>query len=310
MRERNPFLAHGFLVALAAVLVALVASAPASAQSRQPVPQPPQMPAPAPAPLQAPDPTTPAPTSTVLVLRMPANLGPDGVRRLATELRAASTVVVRVPSRVELAPSVTAGALQDLARAARDTQLILLGAEDGDIEGFVTANVRFEQIGSVDDLRARLGDGRRIEALDAGSLSTASLNGLVGSREDGGGVSRLLLLAAALAVAGLALAATRRRHPREQRTASDPPTPRRPAARSFTRGGVVESAGLPASGRALVRSELRPEGYVELASCLRRARWGEPRIEPPAPGGWVDVRADNGRLIAFPAHARRNGGRS
>jgi hypothetical protein len=307
MRERTPILAPSF-GALLAVLVVLVAAAAAGAQGQQIPALPPQMPGPVPVQTETSAAPAPAPASTVLVLRMASSLGPEGVRRLTTELRAASTVVVRAPSRVALAPSVSATVLQDLAKAAQGAQLIVLGAPDAEIGGLAKAGVRFVPVASVDELHAKLGDRR--EALDAGSLSAVSLNGLVGSRDDGGGgVSRLLLIGAALAVAGLALVATRRRPARQQPAAGQPRPPRRPAAPSFSRGRVVENAGLPASGRALVRSELRPEGYVELASCLRRARWGEPRSEPPAPGGWVDVRADNGRLVAFPAHAKRNGGR-
>ncbi|NGO77186.1 hypothetical protein G6045_16185 [Streptomyces sp. YC504] len=43
--------------------------------------------------------------------------------------------------------------------------------------------------------------------------------------------------------------------------------------------------------KALVRSALHPEGYVEIDRCLYRARWtGGPAFPPPAVGEFVDVR--------------------
>ncbi|MER7176061.1 hypothetical protein ABT367_32065, partial [Streptomyces mesophilus] len=43
--------------------------------------------------------------------------------------------------------------------------------------------------------------------------------------------------------------------------------------------------------KALVRSALHPEGYVEIDRCLYRARWtGGPASSPPGVGEFVDIR--------------------
>lgn len=46
---------------------------------------------------------------------------------------------------------------------------------------------------------------------------------------------------------------------------------------------------------ATVRSELHPQGYVEIDGCLRRAVWTDPAVPPPAPGGVADVIEGTGR---------------
>ncbi|MFE1292101.1 hypothetical protein [Streptomyces sp. NPDC058751] len=54
---------------------------------------------------------------------------------------------------------------------------------------------------------------------------------------------------------------------------------------------------------AVVRTELHPQGYVEVDHVLYRAVWAEPGRPPPAPGGLVDVTdAERGSdvLYAFP----------
>ncbi|MET9897516.1 hypothetical protein [Streptomyces sp. NPDC006446] len=55
---------------------------------------------------------------------------------------------------------------------------------------------------------------------------------------------------------------------------------------------------------AVVRTELHPQGYVEVDHVLYRAVWAEPGRPPPAPGGLVDVtdarERDSDVLYAFP----------
>ncbi|MFD4627073.1 hypothetical protein [Streptomyces sp. NPDC058475] len=66
---------------------------------------------------------------------------------------------------------------------------------------------------------------------------------------------------------------------------------------------------------AVVRTELHPQGYVELDHVLYRAVWAEPGRPPPAPGGLVDVtdarERDSDVLYAFPPTTGRHakGGR-
>ncbi|MFF6785639.1 hypothetical protein [Streptomyces sp. NPDC012510] len=67
----------------------------------------------------------------------------------------------------------------------------------------------------------------------------------------------------------------------------------------------------PAHARtAVVRTELHPQGYVEIDRVLRRAVWAEPGRPPPAPGQHVDVtdarERDSDVLYAFPPTAARH----
>lgn len=67
----------------------------------------------------------------------------------------------------------------------------------------------------------------------------------------------------------------------------------------------------PAHARtAVVRTELHPQGYVEVDRVLRRAVWAEPGRPPPAPGSLVDVtdprERDSDVLYAFPPTAARH----
>lgn len=67
----------------------------------------------------------------------------------------------------------------------------------------------------------------------------------------------------------------------------------------------------PAHARtAVVRTELHPQGYVEVDRVLHRAVWAEPRRPPPAPGSLVDVtdarERDADVLYAFPPTAARH----
>lgn len=67
----------------------------------------------------------------------------------------------------------------------------------------------------------------------------------------------------------------------------------------------------PAHARtAVVRTELHPQGYVEVDRVLHRAVWAEPGRPPPAPGSLVDVtdthEQDSDVLYAFPPTAARH----
>ncbi|MEY2246813.1 hypothetical protein AB8A21_28410 [Streptomyces sp. BF23-18] len=80
-----------------------------------------------------------------------------------------------------------------------------------------------------------------------------------------------------------------------------------PAPRSHGRHvGNVPGPARP----AVVRTELHPQGYVEVDHVLYRAVWAEPGRPPPAPGGLVDVteagERDSDVLYAFPPAAGRH----
>ncbi|MFD5516430.1 hypothetical protein [Streptomyces sp. NPDC127066] len=80
-----------------------------------------------------------------------------------------------------------------------------------------------------------------------------------------------------------------------------------PAPRSHGRRvGNVPGPARP----AVVRTELHPQGYVEVEHVLYRAVWAEPGRPPPAPGGLVDVTEAGERgsdvLYAFPPTAGRH----
>ncbi|WP_329301431.1 hypothetical protein OG410_26505 [Streptomyces sp. NBC_00659] len=80
-----------------------------------------------------------------------------------------------------------------------------------------------------------------------------------------------------------------------------------PAPRSHGRHvGNVPGPARP----AVVRTELHPQGYVEVEHVLYRAVWAEPGRPPPAPGGLVDVteagERDSDVLYAFPPTAGRH----
>ncbi|MER5395064.1 hypothetical protein [Streptomyces sp. NPDC002599] len=80
-----------------------------------------------------------------------------------------------------------------------------------------------------------------------------------------------------------------------------------PAPRSHGRHvGNVPGPARP----AVVRTELHPQGYVEVEHVLYRAVWAEPGRPPPAPGGLVDVteagERDSDVLYAFPPAAGRH----
>ncbi|MEV8036469.1 hypothetical protein [Streptomyces sp. NPDC086182] len=98
--------------------------------------------------------------------------------------------------------------------------------------------------------------------------------------------------------------------PRPRTRAPDEATTRlrvTPTTRSHGRRvGNVPGPARP----AVVRTELHPQGYVEIDHVLYRAVWAEPGRPPPAPGGLVDVteagERDSDVLYAFPPTAGRH----
>ncbi|MFF7448732.1 MULTISPECIES: hypothetical protein [unclassified Streptomyces] len=92
--------------------------------------------------------------------------------------------------------------------------------------------------------------------------------------------------------------------------AADEPT--RPLRTPSARAGRRRSSGAPSgAGRpAVVRTDLHPQGYVELDRVLYRAVWAEPGQAPPPPGSRVEVtdapEPDSDVLYAFPPAAGRH----
>ncbi|MEU6255597.1 hypothetical protein [Streptomyces sp. NPDC047043] len=82
-----------------------------------------------------------------------------------------------------------------------------------------------------------------------------------------------------------------------------------PSARLRTTASRTAARTGPARS-ALVRTELHPQGYVELDRVLYRAVWAQPGRPAPAPGSHVDVtdpaETDSDVLYAFPPAAGRH----
>ncbi|GAA0580052.1 hypothetical protein [Streptomyces crystallinus] len=156
-------------------------------------------------------------------------------------------------------------------------------------------------------------DGKKAKPLRGQDLLKAKLADDLGLNSDsvggpGGGSS---LLVPALGVAALLLllltalvfAVRRSRGPR---LAYAVPAARGPAPLPAGRTGTSPAPGRhrapgrevarpAAPGRsAVVRTALRPQGYVELDQCLYRAVWAEPGTPAPAPGARVEVSEGRG----------------
>jgi hypothetical protein len=168
-------------------------------------------------------------------------------------------------------------------------------------------------VADVDGLREAMGTtgGKTFDRHDLPTTSMASALGGVTARGGGGGaggalkLAVLALIALGLALAGRALLASRGTEPRtafarsRQGAAPSPmPVSSPPARAGGRRPRKAVTVHLPTSGDAIVRSELQPDGYVELAQCLRRARWTDTRTPPPATGEWVHVETDRDGLVA------------
>ena len=248
------------------------------------------------------------PRLAVRVVRMPSALGEKGLAQLTAQLQAAgaaSMVVLYATDSARLADNID-DALNKLRIAAEHSRLLVVGNAGDIFTRFRDAGVNFKPVSAPADLWANLEPP--VAVADGGTLSATSLPG------SGGGPSALLFVVSALALGALALASgwvyrSRTRRPQVREPLASPAPRRRPEpapkpqprGRVQRRPTVASDAGLPTSGRALVRTELVPDGYVELAGCLRRVHWAEARAEPTAPGGWVEVRVHQGCLLAFPS---------
>jgi hypothetical protein len=132
------------------------------------------------------------------------------------------------------------------------------------------------------------------------------------SADSGFDASAPLVGIIALAAVGLGFLTGSRRHPPARRRTTGPapsataaPQRTAPPQRVQRRRPVASAPdpSLPSSGRAIVHSELAPDGYVELEGCLRRVRWAAPG-EPPAVGAQVRVEQRGNRLVAHGGRSR------
>ncbi|MEV6775046.1 hypothetical protein [Streptomyces syringium] len=136
------------------------------------------------------------------------------------------------------------------------------------------------------------------------------------------GTTDILLIALTVLLGLVALAVFKTRRP-----VAVPATTGRPLPPGFLLSGAPTPADRPSpalTGRprlavvrrpsdgpvrtAVVRTCLRPQGYVEFDGWLHRATWAEVSLSPPGPGARVDVVGpESGRLEAFapggPGHA-------
>lgn len=259
-------------------------------------------------------PVTP-PTIQIMVGRRV--LGSQSITELTHDLAAGgSATVIMTGPIVDRLRSVSDMQLRDLAAASRTGILIVPGnnssllartlkTDDGSVATYDSAPKLTTDLGA-----------RPV------SLSAAALAGLLAPvpQRIGGGLPATVLLAAALALALALLAVAALRFRRRSARPEPPPDggqqlrgPNgsepfpRPAKRR-SRPAMTDEMTLR-SGLAIVRSELDPEGYVELDRCLRRVRWTGSRHAAPRPGERVDVQTDHGRLVALSCRHTRNGAR-
>jgi hypothetical protein len=279
----------------------------------------------------------------VRALALPAELDAAGMLELATEMRLAgqqAVVLVQGPASARVSGPVPEDVLEELHNAAAGVQLDVLvepgNGDPGDAAAFVSAfdadHVYVQPGASVGalaepDLRDRVAGLTQCAApcqptepiADRGELmrmlgDPIPLDGSLGSdplpTKGGAGIDPKLIAAPAIVLIGLAvaflLAARRPRQapaprPDDVNPSSAPPAPRPP--RRHPRPTTPHDPSLPSSGRALVHSELHPDGYVELDGCLRRVRWAGSGA-PPAPGESVRVESHGGRLVARPGRSR------
>jgi hypothetical protein len=127
-----------------------------------------------------------------------------------------------------------------------------------------------------------------------------------GDDGDGATIWRLLVL---ILVASLLALGARALWSRRDRRPAQPDEPRRDPGPGPKPTGGGKSHTLPdhrpgplsSAGEAIVRSELQPDGYVELDRVLRRARWADPRTPAPAAGQRVHVETDRGGALVATA---------
>ena len=250
------------------------------------------------------------------MVRIPAVLDAEGVQEITSDLADAATssatLLVIAPAQPRLAASVSGGVLAGLAVESQRSSLLIVDGSGNVLTAFRRAAVQFTPFQSAKALEGRLGDP---PAVDAGNISIRPLSSVL-ELPQGSAVHGFLVF---VVIAGLALVGmglyTLRIRTRKQTLLDVPSHPlRRPQVRPRAtpprpRPVLPSVAGLRNSGRAIVRTELEPHGYVELAGCLRRVRWAEPGLPPPAPGERVEVRADGGELIAVAGRSSANGRR-
>jgi hypothetical protein len=157
--------------------------------------------------------------------------------------------------------------------------------------------------------------GATYERHDLPTTSLASVLGpaAVVPGDDGDGATIWRLLVLGLVASLLALGARALWTRRDRAAPPPPPRVRRrdpdpgpgPGPTGYAVGGH-RSGPLSSAGEAIVRSELQPDGYVELDRVLRRARWADPRTPAPPAGEPVHVETDRGgTLVATVSQGRR-----
>ena len=265
-----------------------------------------------------------AQTQAVLAA-MPSIVDATGVQELTQELTAVpatTTVVVVAPASPKLAGTIGPEAFANLQMASRHAQLVIVGGPGDIVPAFKAHRVRYVGYRSAKQFDAY------VKSHPGATRGLGSLASLIGAPGNGSGGQSVLTWAVVALVAGGVGLGVRRLHARiaEPRPAERPRLkapvgsrheavltsprpahrPRRPVLANVP--GPLRNVDLPTSGPARVRSELDPDGYVELDGCMRRVRWAAPRTAPPAPGQWVEVADDHGRMIAVPSRQVRKGG--
>ncbi|MFI6939582.1 hypothetical protein ACIBI4_09935 [Streptomyces sp. NPDC050418] len=219
-------------------------------------------------------------------------------------------LTVQIPARQETGPGGTVLLLlADERRLAPDSTVTALDAPTLDAvraAGLCTGKPRQQ-------LCERLGREQSGAALLDARLADP-LTDPLGTTEDGEGDTLLWVLlgvvAALLLAAALLLRAARspavaeggggrgrrarpRADPAAQPPHTEPESERKPKPKPERKPKPEPEPGPDLSAtppRALVRSALHPEGYVEVDHCLYRARWtGGPSTAPPAVGAYVDI---------------------
>lgn len=143
-----------------------------------------------------------------------------------------------------------------------------------------------------------------------------------GSNDDGSSGLLLPIILGALAVLAIGFFVVRRNltphtaggpaagsQGHTHRQPEPPSTAKRAAATKVAHRSHPAAAPAGPRRTATLRTDLHPQGYVELDRCLLRAAWADPKVPPPAPGEPVDVVKGTGRdadiLLAYPPRGGR-----
>lgn len=191
---------------------------------------------------------------------------------------------------------------------------------DAEIRRLVNAGVCTRQQGTLCDLVGPGGGETVAGSALIGLPDVASLDRTEYALDDeGSGPGRkdwlLIGMSALLAVlvAALFLAVRRTHRPLAVATAAPAHRAQEPEHTTRLRVTPPRRAAAPRPGPsrpAVVRTDLHPQGYVELDRVLYRAVWAEPGHRPPPPGSRVDVtdapEPDSDVLYAFPPAAGRH----